>query len=74
MEKDCRDTPDSFMAEYAAFVYKFHKEIGWYSDPFYDEVFPQMDEKQLAILQVYTDSICSGAEELFHKAERMVKK
>ena len=73
-DKDCSGTPDSFLAEYAAFVRKFHKEIAWYNDPYYDAVFPCMDEKQIAYLREQTDSICAAAEDLFHKVERTVKK
>lgn len=73
-DKDCSGTPDSFLAEYAAFVRKFHKEIAWYNDPYYDAVFPRMDGKQLAYLRKQTDSICAAAEDLFHKVERTVKK
>lgn len=72
-DKDCSGTPDSFLAEYAAFVRKFHKEIAWYNDPYYDAVFPRMDGKQLAYLRKQTDSICAAAENLFHKVERTVK-
>lgn len=41
-DKDCSGTPDSFLAEYEAFTRKFHKEIGWYNDPYYDTVFPSV--------------------------------
>lgn len=52
-EKDCGGTPESFLAEYAAFVEKFHKEIGWYSDPYYNEVFPRMDGAHCRPPRVY---------------------
>ena len=73
-DKDCSGTPDSFLAEYAAFVRKFHREIAWYNNPYYDAVFPRMDGEQLAYLREQTDSICAAAEDLFHKVERTVKK
>lgn len=72
-DKDCSGTPESFLAEYTAFVRKFHKEISWYNDPYYEVVFPCMDGKQLAYLREQTNAICSTAEELFHKVERMMK-
>lgn len=72
-DKDCSGTPDSFLGEYAAFVRKFHREIAWYEDPYYDLVYPHMDKGQLAALREMTDSICSAAEDLFHKVERMMK-
>ncbi len=73
-DKDCSGTPDSFLAEYEAFTRKFHKEIGWYNDPYYDTVFPSVSPEQLASLRELTDSICLAAEELFHKVERTMKK
>ena len=72
-DKDCSGTPDSFLAEYEAFTRKFHKEIGWYNDPYYDTVFPSVSREQLASLRELTDSICLAAEELFHKVERTMK-
>ena len=50
---------------------KFHREIEWYSDPYYDTVYPALTEKQLARLRELTDSICSVAEEMYHRAEQM---
>lgn len=73
-DKDCSGIPDSFLAEYEAFTRKFHKEIGWYNDPYYDTVFPSVSPEQLASLRELTDSICLAAEELFHKVERTMKK
>ncbi|NBJ81409.1 chromosome partitioning protein ParB [bacterium 1XD42-94] len=72
-DKDCSGTPDSFLEEYSAFVRKFHKEISWYSDPYYDTVFPHVSMEQLASLRELTRSICSAAEELFQKVERTMK-
>ena len=72
-DKDCSGTPDSFLEEYGAFVRKFHKEIGWYSDPYYDAVFPFVSPEQLSHLRQLTDSICSAAGQLFHKVERTMK-
>ena len=73
-DKDCSGTPDSFLEEYGAFVRKFHKEIGWYSDPYYDTVFPFVSPEQLSILRELTDSICAAAGQLLHKVERTMKK
>ena len=69
-DKDCSGTPDSFLEEYEAFVRKFHKEIGWYSDPYYDAVFPFVSPEQLSHLRQLTDSICSAAGQLFNEEER----
>ena len=72
-DKDCSGTPDSFLEEYEAFVRKFHKEISWYSDPYYDTVFPFVSPEQLSILRELTDSICAAAGQLLHKVERTMK-
>ncbi len=72
-DKDCSGTPDSFLEEYEAFVRKFHKEIGWYSDPYYDTVFPFVSPEQLSILRELTDSICAAAGQLLHEVERTMK-
>jgi len=72
-DKDCSGTPDSFLEEYEAFVRKFHKEIGWDSDPYYDTVFPFVSPEQLSILRELTDSICAAAGQLLHKVERTMK-
>lgn len=69
-DKDCSGTPASFLQEYEAFVRKFHKEIGWYSDPYYDAVYPLLTDGQLTELRGMTDSICSAAEALFEKVEK----
>lgn len=71
-DKDCSGTPGSFLEEYEAFVRKFHKEISWYSDPYYDTVFPLVSPEQLSRLRELTDSICSAAGQLFHKVERTI--
>jgi len=73
-DKDCSGTPESFLEEYAAFVRKFHREIGWYNDPYYDTVYPRMDNGQLASLREMTQAICSAAEGILHKVERMMEK
>lgn len=73
-DKDCSGTPESFLAEYAAFVRKFHREIGWYDDPYYDTVYPHMDGSQLDALREMTQDICSAAENILQKVERMMKK
>jgi len=73
-DKDCSGTPESFLEEYAAFVRKFHREIGWYNDPYYDTVYPRLDDGQLASLREMTQAICSAAEGILNKVERMMKK
>lgn len=71
--KDCSGTPESFLAEYDAFVRKFHREIGWYSNSYYDTVYPSLSRGQLDSLRRMTDAICSEAEALFERAAQMRK-
>lgn len=72
-DKDCSGTPESFLAEYDAFVRKFHREIGWYNNSYYDTVYPSLSEGQLDSLRDMTDAICSAAEALFERAAQMRK-
>lgn len=67
-DKDCSSTPESFLAEYGAFVRKFHREIGWFNNPYYDTVYSALTGEQLARFRELTDSICSVAEEMYHRA------
>lgn len=61
------------LAEYDAFVQKFHREIGWYNNPYYDTVYPSLSEEQLVSLRNMTDAICSAAGALFEKVAQMRK-
>lgn len=72
-DKDCSGTPASFLAEFDAFVKKFHREIGWYDDPYYDTVFPCLTRGQLADFRRQADSIHAAVEKLYRKIERMMK-
>lgn len=72
-DKDCSGTPESFLAEYDAFVRKFNREIGWYNNPYYDTVYPSLSEQQLDSLRDMTDAICSAAETLFERVTQMRK-
>jgi len=54
-------------------VRKFHREIGWYSDPYYDAVYPILSGEQLAELRDLTDSLCCAAKALWGKVETAVK-
>lgn len=72
-DKDCSGTPDSFLQEYTAFVRKFHRELDWYSDPYYDTVYPYLTKGQLTKLKGLTNSLCQAAEDFFQKVETTVK-
>ena len=70
-EKDFSCTPDSFLAEITAFVRKFHREIEWYSTPYYEATFPDLTSVQLEYLRQQMESICDAANNLLHQVERM---
>ena len=70
-EKDFSCTPDSFLAEITAFVRKFHREIEWYSTPYYEAAFPDLSSVQLDYLHQQMESICDAANHLLHQVERM---
>ena len=63
--KDFRCTPDGFLAEVSSFARKFHQEIEWYNNPYYEEVFPALSMEQLAYLRQQTDSIITAASQLY---------
>lgn len=50
-DKDCRCTPDSFLAEFDAFVRKFQKEMEWYNTPYYEAVYPLLTQPQRIYLE-----------------------
>ena len=70
-EKDFSCTPDSFLAEITAFVRKFHREIEWYSTPYYEAAFPDLSGVQRDYLRQQMASICDAANHLLHQVERM---
>lgn len=70
-EKDFSCTPDSFLAEITAFVRKFHREIEWYSTPYYEAAFPNLTGVQRDYLRQQMESICDAANNLLHQVERM---
>ena len=70
-EKDFSCTPDSFLAEITAFVRKFHREIEWYSTPYYEAAFPDLSGVQRDYLRQQMESICDAANHLLHQVERM---
>ena len=69
--KDFSCTPDSFLAEITAFVRKFHREIEWYSTPYYEAAFPDLTGVQRDYLRQQMESICAAANNLLHQVERM---
>lgn len=72
-DKDCSCTPDIFMQEYDAFVRKFHRELEWYGNPYYDTVYPFLTDGQLAGLREMTDSVGKAAGDFFKKVETTAK-
>ena len=72
--KDFSCTPDDFLAEVTAFVRKFHQEIEWYNNPYYEEVFPALSPEQLDYLRGQMESISAAADELYNNVERTIKK
>ncbi len=71
--KDCSSTPDSFLAELDAFVRKFQREIEWYSNPYYQMVYPLLTEQQRIYLRQQIDRICQAAEDLYRLIEERNK-
>ena len=70
-KKDFSCIPDSFLAEITAFVRKFHREIEWYSTPYYEAAFPNLTDIQRDYLRQQMESICDAAHHLLYQVERM---
>lgn len=73
-EKDCSCTPGDFLAEVTAFVLKFHKEIEWFNNPYYEVVFPDLNAEQLNYLRQQMEEVSTAAKKLYKSVERNVKK
>lgn len=73
-EKDCSCTPGDFLAEVTAFVLKFHKEIEWFNNPYYEAVFPDLNAEQLDYLRQQMEEVSTAAKKLYKSVERKAKK
>ena len=71
--KDFRCTPDGFLAEITSFVRKFQQEIEWYTNPYYEEVFPALSPEQVAYLRQQMDAVSTAAKKLYKIVERKSK-
>ena len=69
LDKDCRCTPDSFLAEITAFTQKFQRDTEWYSSPYYEVVFPALTPEQVDYLRQQFDSIHAATADLFKKVK-----
>jgi len=56
--KDCGDTSENFVAEYAAFLESFQRSIETFRMPNYAQVFPDLSQEQLQTLKNLTDFCC----------------
>lgn len=73
-EKDCSCTPGDFLAEVTGFVLKFHKEIEWFNNPYYEAVFPDLNAEQLNYLRQQMEDVSTTAKKLNKSVERKAKK
>ena len=71
--RDRSCTVDSFLAEITSFVRKFHKEIEWYDNPYYEAVYQTITPVQLAYLREQLNLICSAADRLYNTVERIAR-
>jgi len=63
--KDCRKTPELFVAEYTAFIENFQQDIESFLLPNYTEVFSALSQEQLHTLRCLTDSCRKTLEDYF---------
>lgn len=69
-DKDCSNTPDSFLAEITEFVRKFLQEIGWFNMEDYEPVFPALTQIQAEYFQQQMEKILSAVKELSHHVQK----
>ncbi len=67
--KDCSCTPDSFLAEFDAFVRKVEKEIEWYNTPYYEAVYPLLTQPQRIYLEQQMEFIHQIIDQFYHQIE-----
>ena len=54
--KDCRQSPEAFVLEYSAFIERVQRGVESFHLPNYEEVLPNLSQKQLHTLMGLTDS------------------
>ncbi|MCI8810963.1 MAG: ParB N-terminal domain-containing protein [Oscillibacter sp.] len=69
-DKDCSNTPDSFLAEITEFVRKFLQEIGWFNMEDYEPVFPALTQIQAEYFQQQMEEILSAVKELSRHVQK----
>ncbi len=68
-DKDCSNTPDSFLAEITEFVRKFQQEISWFHIADYEPVFPVLSQIQFEYFQRQMDELHDAVKQLFHHVQ-----
>ncbi len=69
-DKDCSNTPDSFLAEITEFVHKFQQEISWFHITDYEPVFPVLSQIQFEYFQRQMDELHEAVKQLFHHVQK----
>jgi len=69
-DKDCSNTPDSFLAEITEFVHKFQQEISWFHIVDYEPVFPALSQVQFEYFQRQMDELHDAVKQLFHHVRK----
>lgn len=69
-DKDCSNTPDSFLAEITEFVHKFQQEISWFHIVDYEPVFPVLSQVQFEYFQRQMDELHDAVKQLFHHVQK----
>lgn len=69
-DKDCSNTPDSFLAEITEFVRKFQQEIGWFHIADYEPVFPALTQVQFEYFQQQISAISEAAQQLSQHVQK----
>ena len=61
--KDCRQSPETFVSEYTAFMERVQQGVESFRLPNYREVLPALSQEQLNTLMGLTDSCCKAMED-----------
>lgn len=67
--KDCRCTPDTFVAEFGAYMKHFTHGIEWYTTPDYSAVFSALSRDQINYLRELVVSVCNAVNNIFDQIE-----
>ena len=73
MDKDFVTTPDIFLDEFSAFLQKFQKDLQWYSEPQYRQVFAAFSAEQFQFLQEALNAVKIDADQFSESVKGVMR-